>query len=259
MSAKPKLPDGFNPRMVSFDVYGTLVNTPPANLRAFQSILADAGRTDLDAQAFYSFWEQRNIAHYYEPYRSYKEICRLSLSEAFEKFGVATGREEMIQRFFDCVSSMELYPDVLPTLEVLARHYRLALVSNIDDDLLNATPLGREFDLVCTAERARLQAGWNAVPLSPEIIGNGCVGDPALRAVAVHRHGRRQAAWPHGCLDQPARPRSGCERSPTRSGPPQPDAAVRAVAASVKTGRVVGAGEGIRTLDPDLGKVVLYP
>jgi hypothetical protein len=23
--------------------------------------------------------------------------------------------------------------------------------------------------------------------------------------------------------------------------------------------RVIGAGEGIRTLDPDLGKVVLYP
>ena len=52
MSVKPKLPDGFNPRLVSFDVYGTLVNTPPGNLRAFQSILADAGRTDLDAQAF---------------------------------------------------------------------------------------------------------------------------------------------------------------------------------------------------------------
>jgi len=28
-------------------------------------------------------------------------------------------------------------------------------VSNIDDDLLAATPLGRSFDLVCTAERAR--------------------------------------------------------------------------------------------------------
>jgi 2-haloalkanoic acid dehalogenase type II len=150
-----KLPDGFDPRMLSFDVYGTLVNTPPANLRAFESILADAGRTDLDAHAFYSFWEQRNIAHYREPYRSYKEICRLSLSEAYAKFGVTTGRDEAIQRFFDCVASMELYPDVLPTLEPLARHYKLALVSNIDDDLLDATPLGRDFDLVCTAERAR--------------------------------------------------------------------------------------------------------
>jgi hypothetical protein len=27
----------------------------------------------------------------------------------------------------------------------------------------------------------------------------------------------------------------------------------------VKEGRMTGAGEGIRTLDPDLGKVVLYP
>lgn len=153
--SEPKLPDGFDPRMLSFDVYGTLVNTPPANVGAFQSILGEAGRTDLDAQAFYAFWEQRNIAHYREPYRSYKEICRLSLFEAYEKFGVATGREEAIQRYFECFSSMELYPDVLPTLDVLARHYKLALVSNIDDDLLSATKLAREFDLVCTAERAR--------------------------------------------------------------------------------------------------------
>jgi 2-haloacid dehalogenase len=31
----------------------------------------------------------------------------------------------------------------------------LAVVSNIDDDLLDATDLGRRFDVVCTAERAR--------------------------------------------------------------------------------------------------------
>jgi FMN phosphatase YigB (HAD superfamily) len=47
------------------------------------------------------------------------------------------------------------FPDVAPTLERLAKRYRLALVSNIDDDLLAATQLGRTFDLVCTAERAR--------------------------------------------------------------------------------------------------------
>jgi 2-haloacid dehalogenase len=152
--AEPKLPDGFEPRMLSFDVYGTLVNTPPANLGVFQSILADAGRSDLDPSEFYSFWEGRNVAHYYEPYRKYKDICRLSLSEAYERFGVATGREEAIQRYFDRFSSMELYPDVLPTLDALAQDHKIALVSNIDDDLLDATTLGREFDLICTAERA---------------------------------------------------------------------------------------------------------
>jgi hypothetical protein len=30
-------------------------------------------------------------------------------------------------------------------------------------------------------------------------------------------------------------------------------------AIAVDIGRETGAGEGIRTLDPDLGKVVLYP
>jgi hypothetical protein len=47
---------------------------------------------------------------------------------------------------------MKLYPDVLPTLEWLAGRYRLAVVSNIDDDLLGATRLYQEFDLICPAE-----------------------------------------------------------------------------------------------------------
>ncbi len=152
---EPRLPDGFKPRLLSFDVYGTLFDTPPSSLAAFRAILADAGRTDLDPWAFYLFWEQRNIAHYDEPYRTYKDICRLSLSEAYEEFGVASGRVEAIGRYFDCFASMALYPDVLPTLNALSRDHKLALVSNIDDDLLAASPLGREFDLVCTAERAR--------------------------------------------------------------------------------------------------------
>ena len=60
----PRLPVGFEPRMLSFDVYGTLINTPPANRAVFQGILADAKRSDLDPLEFYAFWEGRNIAHY---------------------------------------------------------------------------------------------------------------------------------------------------------------------------------------------------
>ena len=69
---------------------------------------------------------------------------------------------------------MQLYPDVLPTLEKLAGKYRLAVVSNIDDDLLRATRLHREFDLICTAERAR---GYKPDgPLFRYLIANSGVG-----------------------------------------------------------------------------------
>ena len=79
----------------------------------------------------------------------YREIGELSLEEAFENFGVVGGTADLIERYFELFPEMQLYPDVLPT-----GRYRLAVVSNIDDDLLAATRLYREFDLVCTAERA---------------------------------------------------------------------------------------------------------
>jgi FMN phosphatase YigB (HAD superfamily) len=141
-------------KLLSFDVYGTLINTPPINAKAFRRILAQAGASNIDALAFYQFWESRNIVHYREPYRRYREIGALSLEEPFENFGVVGGTADLIERYFELFPEMQLYPDVLPTLERLAGRYRLAVVSNIDDDLLAATRLYREFDLVCTAERA---------------------------------------------------------------------------------------------------------
>jgi FMN phosphatase YigB (HAD superfamily) len=115
--------------------------------------LADCGKSEVDVRAFWEYWEERNIAHYWEPYRSYKSICELSLAEAFAHFEI-DGQASWIHRYFDAFSGFELYDDVQSTLETLSRRYRLAIVSNIDDDLLAATPLGRRFDLVCTAERA---------------------------------------------------------------------------------------------------------
>jgi 2-haloacid dehalogenase len=142
------------PELLSFDIFGTLIDTPAGTDCVFRSILDDAGGRGLDASAFWEHWEARNIAHYREPYRLYKDICRLSLQETFDRFGVRGGDGSLIQRYFEAFPRFELYPDVLPSLEALAPHRRLAVVSNIDDDLLAATRLGREFDLVCTAEKA---------------------------------------------------------------------------------------------------------
>jgi 2-haloacid dehalogenase len=144
-----------DPRMfLSFDVFGTLIDVREGSYDAFRSILADCGRADIDVRAFWEHWEEMNIAHYWEDYRPYKDICALSLGETFSHFGVS-GEPNLISRYFDAFGGFSLYPDVLATLETLGRHHRLAIVSNIDNDLLAATPLQRQFDLVCTAEKAR--------------------------------------------------------------------------------------------------------
>jgi len=142
------------PKLISFDVFGTLVNVRDSSYEAFESILRETDGGGVDVKAFWEHWEARNIAHYWEPYRRYRDICELSLAETFAHYALR-GDPRLIARYFDLFSRFELFPDVAPTLDRLAQICRLAVVSNIDDDLLAATPLGRTFDLVCTAERAR--------------------------------------------------------------------------------------------------------
>jgi 2-haloacid dehalogenase len=141
-------------KLLSFDVFGTLINVRDGSYPAFERILREAGATGVDVKAFWESWEERNIRAYWGPYRPYKEICRDSLAATFEAFGIQ-GRPETISHYSDAFSRFKLYPDVVDTLDRLSRRFKLAVVSNIDDDLLAATPLKRTFDLVCTAERAR--------------------------------------------------------------------------------------------------------
>jgi 2-haloacid dehalogenase len=175
--ARPTL---MRPKLMSFDVFGTLISVRDSSYGAFERILADAGARGVDVKAFWEHWEHRNIIHYWEPYRSYREICELSLAETFAHFGL-TGEGRLIERYFEAFPSFFLYDDVLRTLDRLSRRHRLAVVSNIDDDLLALTPLQREFDLVCTAQRARGYKPDGA--LFRYLIGNaGCAKDEILHS-----------------------------------------------------------------------------
>ena len=141
------------PCLVSFDVYGTLVDVRGGSYEAFAAILREAGAPQIDALEFWEHWEAANIRRYWEPYRPYREICRASLEETFRHFAVR-GDPDLIAHYFDAFSRFRRFADVDETLDRLSGRVRLAIVSNIDDDLLAATDLGRRFDVVCTAERA---------------------------------------------------------------------------------------------------------
>jgi 2-haloacid dehalogenase len=141
-------------RLLSFDVFGTLIGVREGSYGAFEAILDRAGARGVDVKAFWKHWEETNIRAYWQPWRPYKAICRDSLAVTFRHYRLS-GDPGLIQLYFDAFDKFPLYPDVAETLAGLAKRYRLAVVSNIDDDLLARTPLGRDFDLVCTAERAR--------------------------------------------------------------------------------------------------------
>jgi 2-haloacid dehalogenase len=142
------------PKLMSFDVFGTLISVRDSSYGAFQRMLAEVGASSIDVKTFWEHWERLNIQHYWDSYRPYRDICEISLAETFAHFQI-TGDSRLINYYFEAFTTFSLYDDVTRTLDQLSRRYKLAVVSNIDDDLLALTPLKRDFDLVCTAQRAK--------------------------------------------------------------------------------------------------------
>lgn len=141
-------------RLLTFTVLGTLINVRSGAYGAFETILDRAGAGNVDVERFWEVWEERNVAQYWHPWRPYKDICRDSLAYAFDKFDIK-GDPALIDHYFEAFAGFELYPDVGPMLALLGDRCQLALVSDIDADLLALTPLARNFARVFTADRAK--------------------------------------------------------------------------------------------------------
>src|SRR4051812_22802018 len=96
---------------MSFDVFGTLISVRESSYAAFERILATTKAQNVDVKAFWERWEHRNIQHYREPYRTYRDICECSLAEAFADFGLS-GDARSIDYYFDAFPTFRLYHDV---------------------------------------------------------------------------------------------------------------------------------------------------
>ncbi len=107
------------PTLLSFDVFGTLVDSRAGSRDAFASILRAANATHIDPLDFQDQWELANVRRYAGPYRSYKTICRESLVETFGRFGVS-GDADAIGIYFDAYPGFRRFPDVDPVLDRLA-------------------------------------------------------------------------------------------------------------------------------------------
>ena len=73
-----------------------------------------------------------------------------------EKMGIELARSELTC-LADSLPDWPVFPDVSDALRALGERYKLAIISNVDDDLFAGTArrLGVEFDAVITSQQAR--------------------------------------------------------------------------------------------------------
>src|SRR3984957_3910946 len=141
--------------ILTFDCYGTLIDWETGILSALRRILAAHGNKIDDATILklYGDFEQRSEQGAFRPYR---EVLESVVRQFGEEFRFTPSPEE-VRSLPDSLPAWKPWPDTVASLCQLKTRFRLAIFSNVDDDLFAATrpQLGVDFDEVITAQQAQ--------------------------------------------------------------------------------------------------------
>jgi 2-haloacid dehalogenase len=140
-------------RALTFDCYGTLIDWETGLLGALQPILRAHGGQLRDEQILALYAELEPLAQ--NPYRRYREVLQEVVRGLGKRLGFQVSDAEACS-LPNSLPGWQPFPDTVAALQKLQTRYRLAIISNTDDDLFAATArhLQVKFDQVVTAEQA---------------------------------------------------------------------------------------------------------
>ncbi|MFQ5933571.1 MAG: haloacid dehalogenase type II [Dehalococcoidia bacterium] len=142
--------------VVSFDCYGTLIDWEKGMREALAALLNKKG-LPLSIEALHNAYGEAELETEQGAYRSYKEVLETGVREAFRREGIELTDDEG-RIFVDTIPSWPKFPETTEVLAQLkAKGYKLVILSNVDDDLIQGSVLtiGIDFDGVITAEQVR--------------------------------------------------------------------------------------------------------
>lgn len=145
--------------ILTFDCYGTLIDWESGILSALRPILSAHGKTIDDATLLklYGDFEQRSEQSSAEIiFRPYRQVLESVVRQLGDKLGFVPTAEE-VSSLPNSLATWKPWPDTVAALHQLKTRYRLAILSNVDDDLFAATrpQLEVKFDEVITAQQAQ--------------------------------------------------------------------------------------------------------
>jgi 2-haloacid dehalogenase len=172
--------DFTNFQLLTFDCYGTLIDWEAGIFSALRPILDAHGKNIPDPALLELYGELEAEAEAGE-YSTYRNVLQRVVRGMGRRLGVEPSEAEA-RSLPESIANWQPFPDTVGSLQQLKQRYKLAVLSNIDDDLfaLTAPKLGVVFDHVITAQQA------------------GCY-KPCLKLfqVAEERCGVPRAAWLH--------------------------------------------------------------
>ncbi|OGO58672.1 MAG: haloacid dehalogenase, type II [Chloroflexi bacterium RBG_16_72_14] len=139
--------------VLTFDCYGTLIDWEAGILAGLHGVL-DARGVAADDEDLLERYARHEAAIEAGPYLRYREVLARSLAGVCAELGVEPRAEELAA-FGGSVGDWPAFPDSAAALARLQERFKLAVITNCDDDLFAASArrLGADFDFVITAQQ----------------------------------------------------------------------------------------------------------
>jgi len=143
--------------VVSFDCYGTLIDWESGILPVLRQLLSSREidlSDDATLEQFAEFESECEKSEY--DYIKYREILP-QIVQQFGKIFKFEPTETELMCLIESIKNWQPFPDTVAALAALKQKYKLAVISNIDDDLFadTAKHLKVELDWLITAEQVR--------------------------------------------------------------------------------------------------------
>lgn len=141
-------------RLITFDCYGTLIDWETGILKSLRTLLRTP--PDMEDDKLLNLYAEVEAQIESGPYMVYRAVLGRTAEEIGRRLGTPV-RPGDAQRFAETLRVWKPFPDTVAALQSLARYYKLAIISNIDDDLFADTQrlLKTSFQFVVTAQQVR--------------------------------------------------------------------------------------------------------
>jgi len=142
-------------KAITFDCYGTLVDWESGIAQFLHNLFREKG-VSADVAAVAKAREDIEFDLIMARYRRYRDILAQSLKESFHKFNIPYSNRDG-ERLAESVPDWPIFADTQVALNDLVKRYKLAIISNIDNDIISKTKsrIGAKFHLTVTAQIAR--------------------------------------------------------------------------------------------------------
>jgi 2-haloalkanoic acid dehalogenase type II len=144
--------------VVTFDLFSALTDSRRGASAQFAQLAAQHGWAAA-SEDVYDRWDAHNKSAQRDctQWRSYRELAGEALADTYSELELAGNPATDIEVLLGSVGTWPLWPDVETHVAALSQHYRLGLLSNVDDDiaaLTRALPLVSP-ELVFTSQGLR--------------------------------------------------------------------------------------------------------